>query len=68
MANLYWDAYEEGTGWTYDPFEWAIGGIAEGSYSVGGETYPPGPYGIVKAWLEWLGYEEIYDMMAMTAE
>ena len=51
MANMYWEAYDEaeGEGFDYTPFEFAVGGVDE----------IEGPYGIVKAWLEWLGYEEM---------
>ena len=64
LANLYWAAYEEdeGVGWTFTPFWWAVGGIAEEPFLIGGEEEPAGPYGIVKAWLEWLRYDEIDGM------
>ena len=72
MANLYWAAYDEdeGDGWTWDPFEWAIGGIAPGPYLIDGALVgaEDEPFGIVKGWLEWLGYTEVFDMPMMTAE
>jgi len=67
MANVYWELYEEdgGEGWSFTPFQWAIGGITDESYDFNGEEIvveEDEPYGIVKAWLEWLGYEELMFM------